>query len=53
MNGFDTYDDIIAKLGKYKLGKGCLYIKSLSDVDATILAELIKRSYRDMKDANS
>lgn len=34
----------MAKLGKFKNGKGCLYIKQLSDVDMPTLKELIKRA---------
>ena len=33
---------LIKKLGKHKMGGGCLYIKKLADVDEEILAELIK-----------
>lgn len=32
---------LFAKLGKHKTGKGCLYIKRLSDVDARVLTDLI------------
>ncbi len=32
---------LIKKLGKHKMGGGCLYIKKLSDVDEKVLAELI------------
>jgi hypothetical protein len=31
----------LSKLGKHKTGKGCLYINKLSDVDLTVLEELI------------
>jgi hypothetical protein len=54
---------LLAKLGKYKRGGGCLYINRLSDVDQKVLAKLIKEIYthrvkihkkeerlRDMKD---
>jgi hypothetical protein len=34
-------DDLLAKLGKHRLGKACLYIKRLSDVDERMLEELI------------
>ena len=34
---------LLAKLGKHKTGKGCLYIKKLSDVDIKVLKELIKK----------
>lgn len=36
---------LLAKLGKYKRGGGCLYINRLSDVDQKILAKLIKEIY--------
>ena len=32
---------LLAKLGKYKTGKGCLYVKKLSDIDMTILKQII------------
>jgi len=33
--------DLLSKLGKYKLGKGCLYIHQLSDVDRDILSQIV------------
>ena len=33
-------------LGKYKLGKGCLYIKRLSDIDVEVLKRIIQDSIR-------
>lgn len=44
MAGFDTYPDLMAKLGKYKTGKSCLYIKQLSDVDTDVLRRLVQES---------
>lgn len=44
MAGFDQYDTLLQKLGKYKTGKSCLYIKKLADVDEAILKELIRQS---------
>ena len=41
-----TYADLLEKLGKHKTGGGCLYIKTLSDVDTKVLEELIQRSLR-------
>ena len=35
---------LMAKLGKHKRGKGCLYINKLDDVDRTVLRKLIERS---------
>ena len=36
----------LARLGKYKTGKGCLYFKRLADVDEGVLNELIEESVR-------
>ena len=40
--GFDQ--EVLKKLGKYKTGKGCLYINKLEDVDKKVLSELITKS---------
>jgi hypothetical protein len=34
---------LLKKLGKYKTGKGCLYINKLEDVDMAVLKEIIKK----------
>jgi hypothetical protein len=47
--GFGFDEALLKKLGKYKRGKGCLYIKSLSDVDPAVLERLIASSVRSMK----
>jgi Domain of unknown function (DU1801) len=49
MPGFDKYDDLMSKLGKYKTGKSCLYIKSLQDIDVKVLQEIITLSVDFMK----
>jgi len=49
MTGFDRYGNLLKKLGKHSLGKGCLYIKRLSDVDKKVLKELIVESVKVMK----
>jgi hypothetical protein len=38
--GVQTNTDILARLGKHATGKGCLYLKRLSDVDLAVLEEL-------------
>jgi hypothetical protein len=48
MDGFDSYDEILSRLGKHKTGKSCLYINKLADVDLDVLRELIKASLRHM-----
>ena len=42
--GLDVVQDELARLGKHKVGKGCLYIKRLSDIDLTVLREMIAKS---------
>ena len=44
MPGFDNYEDLLEKLGKYTTGKSCLYIKKLEDVDEKVLRKLVKLS---------
>ena len=44
MAGFAEYDALLAKLGKFTIGKSCLYIKRLADVDMAVLRELVERS---------
>jgi hypothetical protein len=38
------HEKLLAKLGKHKATKGCLYIKKLEDVDVAVLEELVKNS---------
>lgn len=49
MTGIEPYKQLLAKLGKHKTGKGCLYIKNLDDVDANVLMELVTTSAADLK----
>ena len=42
--GFSEYGDLLAKLGKHKTGKSCLYVKRLADVDEDVLREMVERS---------
>jgi hypothetical protein len=42
--GFEQYGALMAKLGKYKTSKGCLYIKRIEDVDQDTLRELVRQS---------
>ena len=51
MGGFDGHEDLLKKLGKHSLGKGCLYIKRLEDVDTKVLKELVRSSVQRMSQA--
>jgi hypothetical protein len=46
MNGFEEYTELLAQLGPHSVGKSCLYLKRLSDVDLDILAALVAESVR-------
>jgi len=41
MAGFKQRPDFMERLGKYKTGKSCLYVKRLSDIDMAVLEELV------------
>ena len=49
MAGFERYDELMKKLGKFSTGKSCLYIKKLADVDKKVLKELVSESVQYMK----
>jgi hypothetical protein len=53
MAGFDEYDDLLSKLGKYNTGKSCLYINKLEDVDLPTLKQLVKKSVEHVAETNS
>jgi len=42
-------ESLLAKLGKYKNAKSCLYINKLAEVDTKVLKELISKGYKRMK----
>jgi hypothetical protein len=48
MPGFDDVGSLMDRLGKYKIGKSCLYIKKLEDVDVSVLRKLIDQSVKKM-----
>jgi hypothetical protein len=52
MGGFGNYDVLLSKLGKYKTGKACLYLKSLKDIDVAVLKQLITESVNYMRTKN-
>lgn len=48
MPGYQDYSAILARLGKHKLGKSCLYINKLADVGEEVLRELIQTGLADL-----
>jgi hypothetical protein len=43
--GFPERDAMLAQLGKHMTGKGCLYVKKLSDVDLAVLERMIAAAW--------
>ena len=48
MPGYQDFGHILDRLGKHKLGKACLYINKLADVDIYVVAEIIKAGLDDL-----
>jgi hypothetical protein len=42
--GFEGRDELMAQLGKHKVGKVCVYIRRLADVDLKVLEKLVAKS---------
>ena len=49
MDGFEERGDLLARLGPHSVGKSCLYLKRLSDVDLDVLRELVAESVRGVR----
>ena len=49
MAGLDKFEKELTKLGKHKIGKSCLYIKSLETIDEEVLKDMIKTSVNLMR----
>jgi len=50
LSGMSKFPNLMAKLGKYKTGKSCLYLKKLDDIDRPVLKELMSESVKWMKE---
>lgn len=50
MPGYGEFDDVMARLGKHRTGKSCLYLNKLEDVDLAVLEELIVKSVHWMRE---
>ena len=49
MPGYADFGDKLDRLGKHKIGKSCLYINKLADVDMDVLEEIVRAGLADMK----
>jgi len=50
VGGFPRHQHLMDRLGKYRTGKSCLYVKRLSDVDESVLEALIVESLAYMRE---
>ena len=50
MPGFERQQELLARLGRHKTGKVCLYLKRLADIDLDVLRRLIDLSVAGMAD---
>ena len=50
MAGVERFPALLEKLGKHKIGKGCLYLKRLSDVDRDVLERLVRSSVEHLRE---
>jgi hypothetical protein len=49
----ERWPDLMARLGKHKASKACLYLSRLTDVDRSALRELLERSLSDTRSQES
>ena len=50
MPGYEDKQDVLGRLGKHRIGKSCLYINKLADVDLDVLEEIVALGIDEMKD---
>lgn len=48
MPGYADFGGILGRLGKHRMGKSCLYVTRLADIDLGVLAELIRAGLEDL-----
>ncbi len=48
MPGYGEFGAILARLGKHRIGKSCLYVTRLADIDQAVLAKLIRAGLADL-----
>ena len=52
VGGFPEYEALLARLGKHKRSKACLYLNKLADVDPAVLEEMARRTYAATEDVD-
>ena len=46
---FKEREELLAKFGKHKTSKACIYVKKLDDIDTAVLEEMVKNSMDQMQ----
>lgn len=49
MDGLDRHAPLLTKPGKHKTDKGCLYLRTIGDIDLPTLDRLIRASIRTIR----
>ncbi len=50
MPGYDDLGDTLADLGKHRIGKSCLYVNKLADVDLAVLESIVADGVAKMRE---
>lgn len=50
MPGYADLAEPLSRLGKHKLGKSCLYVNKLADVDMEVLADIVRLGLAEMRE---
>ena len=50
MPGYQDLDSFLQRLGKHKIGKSCLYINKLAEIDMQVLEEVVRYGVRNLQD---
>jgi hypothetical protein len=45
LQAYGSNEDLLERLGPHALGKGCVYVKRLDDLDQDVLVELVNRAW--------
>ena len=52
VGGFPEYDALLARLGRHKRSRACLYLNKLADVDLGVLEEIVRRTNQATEDSD-
>ncbi|MGL6044321.1 MAG: DUF1801 domain-containing protein [Sandaracinobacteroides sp.] len=48
MPGYLQLDGLLARLGKHRIGKACLYVRNLAAIDQGVLEEIVRAGLADL-----